>query len=59
MNLKGHRFKVIKALKQFNVGNFTILPFDTEHDAAEPLRFFNTIQADRRKAIVCNRYILH
>lgn len=38
-NLVGHRFKVIKALKQFEVGNFVILPFDTQHDAAEPLGF--------------------
>lgn len=39
LNLKGHRFKIIKALEQFEIGNFTILPFDTQHDAAEPLGF--------------------
>lgn len=39
LNLKGHRFKVIKALEQFTIGNFIILPFDTQHDAAEPLGF--------------------
>ena len=39
LNLKGHRFKIIKALQQFDIGNFTILPFDTQHDAAEPLGF--------------------
>ena len=38
-NLTGHRFKVIKALQQFEIGNFIILPFDTQHDAAEPLGF--------------------
>lgn len=38
-NLIGHRFKIIKALQQFEVGNFIILPFDTQHDAAEPLGF--------------------
>ena len=38
-NLVGHRFKVIKALQQFEIGNFIILPFDTKHDAAEPLGF--------------------
>lgn len=38
-NLVGHRFKIIKALQQFEVGNFIILPFDTQHDAAEPLGF--------------------
>ena len=39
LNLKGHRYKKIKALEQFDIGNFIILPFDTEHDAAEPLGF--------------------
>lgn len=39
LNLKGHRFKIVKALEQFIIGNFVILPFDTEHDAAEPLGF--------------------
>lgn len=39
LNLKGHRFKTIKALEQFTIGNFIILPFDTQHDAAEPLGF--------------------
>ena len=38
-NLFGHRFKIIKALQQFEIGNFIILPFDTQHDAAEPLGF--------------------
>lgn len=42
LELKGHRFKVIKALQQFEIGNFTILPFDVQHDAAEPLRISNT-----------------
>lgn len=39
LKLEGHRFKVIKALQQFSIGNFIILPFDTQHDAAEPLGF--------------------
>lgn len=43
LELIGHRFKIIKALQQFEIGNFIILPFDTQHDAAEPLRIFNTI----------------
>ncbi len=39
LSLTGHRFKIIKALEQFSIDNFTILPFDTQHDAAEPLGF--------------------
>ena len=30
---------MIQALKQFTIGNFIVLPFDTEHDATEPLGF--------------------
>ncbi len=59
LELVGHRFKIIKALQQFEIGNFIILPFDTQHDAAEPLRIFNTIQTYRRKITICNRYILY
>lgn len=34
-----HRLKTIKAKKQFRVGTWTILPFDVQHDATEPLGF--------------------
>lgn len=30
---------IVKALKKFKVGTFEVLPFDVEHDAAEPLGF--------------------
>lgn len=39
LELKGHRFKEVKKLEQFTIGNFTILPFDTQHDAVEPLGY--------------------
>ncbi len=35
----GHRVKTILPKKQFNIGTWTILPFDTQHDAKEPLGF--------------------
>jgi phosphoribosyl 1,2-cyclic phosphodiesterase len=37
--LTGHRIHAIKALAEFTVGTFKILPFDIEHDAPEPLGF--------------------
>lgn len=37
--IKHHRLKPIKAKKQFQIGTWTILPFDVEHDVAEPLGF--------------------
>lgn len=39
LGLCGHRKNIIKALNQFNIGSWTILPFDTTHDAFEPLGF--------------------
>lgn len=40
MNLEeGYRVNQIKSQGTIKVGGFTILPFDTQHDAAEPLGF--------------------
>lgn len=39
---KSHRIKSIKALDQFKIGEFIILPFDTQHDSNEPLGFVIT-----------------
>lgn len=50
LKLDSHRIKHIKSLEQFEIGNFSILPFMIEHDAAEPLRFFNTVQANAEKS---------
>lgn len=38
-NIDHHRLKPIKSKKQFKVGTWTILPFDVEHDVAEPVGF--------------------
>lgn len=39
LGLTGHHIKIIKAKHQVTIGTFTVLPFETEHDAAEPLGF--------------------
>lgn len=39
LGISGHRLNLVKAKKQFNIGSWTILPFDTVHDANEPLGF--------------------
>lgn len=39
LGLTGHRLKIVKPLQQFPVGGWAVLPFDTVHDAAEPLGF--------------------
>ena len=35
----GYKAKIIKSEHAFKIGNFAIVPFATEHDAAEPLGF--------------------
>src|SRR5690606_10680214 len=39
LGLTGHRLRPVNALQQFQVGTWTVLPFDAVHDAAEPLGF--------------------
>jgi phosphoribosyl 1,2-cyclic phosphodiesterase len=39
LGLSGHRLHIIKAKQQFKIGTWTMLPFETQHDAAEPLGF--------------------
>lgn len=38
--LKGHRLNIIKSGCPFKIGSCTITPFDTIHDADEPVGFF-------------------
>ncbi len=39
LGVSGHRIKVIQAHNVFRIGTWAILPFETQHDAAEPLGF--------------------
>jgi phosphoribosyl 1,2-cyclic phosphodiesterase len=45
LGVTGHRAVTIKAKEQIKIGTWTILPFDTVHDAAEPLGFLLANQA--------------
>jgi len=38
-NIQSHRIKRIEARRSFSVGTWRILPFETQHNAAEPLGF--------------------
>ena len=35
-----HRIKVVKSLSKYEIGSFVVMPFDVEHDTAEPLGFW-------------------
>lgn len=39
LGVSGHRARTVKALEKVVIGPWTVLPFDTRHDAAEPLGF--------------------
>lgn len=54
----GHRVRVIKAREQFEIGTWTILPFELQHDAAEPLGFLlqNTV-GDRLLFVTDTYYV--
>jgi len=39
LGFKSHRLRVVQPKTRFTVGSWSILPFDTVHDAAEPLGF--------------------
>ncbi len=39
LNVSGHRLHIIKGLQQFQLGGWTVLPFDVQHDAKEPLGY--------------------
>lgn len=39
MNVENYRAKFVSSEHQFSVGEFTVMPFASEHDAAEPLGF--------------------
>lgn len=49
--LTGHRIKQVSALQETSIGTFTVLPFDIQHDAPEPLGFLLTSTATGEKLL--------
>ncbi len=47
LNLTGHRLRIVRALEQVQIGSWKVLPFDTVHDAAEPLSFLLASGAEK------------
>lgn len=54
----GHRAKVIAPKQQFNVGTWEVLPFDVQHDAAEPVGFLLMNQAGKKLLYATDTYYL-
>ncbi len=53
-----HRINIIKARQQFRIGTWTILPFETQHDAAEPLGFLLANQAGEKLLYATDTYFI-
>ena len=58
LGLSGHRLNIIKARQQFRIGTWTILPFETQHDAAEPLGFLLANQAGDKLLYATDTYYI-
>ncbi len=58
LSLEGHRFRHVIPLKQFHIDTWTVLPFPTEHDAAEPLGFLLVNQAGEKLLYATDTYYI-
>lgn len=53
-----HRTKSVKMFGQFYIGTWTILPFETQHDATEPLGFLLANQAGDKLLFATDTYYI-
>jgi phosphoribosyl 1,2-cyclic phosphodiesterase len=58
LGLSGHRVHIIKAKQQFRIGTWAVLPFDTQHDVAEPLGFLLANQDGERLLYATDTYFI-
>jgi len=58
LGISGHRLHIIKAKQQFRIGTWTILPFETQHDATEPLGFLLANQAGEKLLYATDTYFI-
>ncbi|MBO1514310.1 MBL fold metallo-hydrolase [Metabacillus bambusae] len=58
INVQHHRVKKVKAKQQFQIGTWTILPFDVQHDVSEPLGFLLENQAGEKLLFATDTYYI-
>ncbi|WP_256846874.1 MBL fold metallo-hydrolase [Paenibacillus sp. Pae108] len=56
--LVGHRAIAVKSKEQFTIGTWTILPFDVQHDVAEPLGFLLANSAGEKLLFATDTYYI-
>jgi phosphoribosyl 1,2-cyclic phosphodiesterase len=54
--LSGHRVKTIEPKRQFEIGTWTIMPFDVEHDAEQPLGFLMANRDGEKLVFITDSY---
>ena len=61
LELSGHRLHPVQPLEQFRVGPWTVLPFETQHDAPEPLGYLihHAVSGDKLLFAADTFYIKH
>ncbi|MEK3995662.1 MBL fold metallo-hydrolase [Psychrobacillus sp. FSL K6-2365] len=58
IGIKHHRIKTVENKKQFVIGTWTILPFDVQHDVAEPFGFLLVNQAGDKLLFATDTYYI-
>jgi len=58
LGMSGHRVNIVKAKQQFRLGTWAVLPFDTQHDVAEPLGFLLASQAGDKMLYATDTYYI-
>lgn len=58
INVQHHRIHRTAAKKQFQIGTWTILPFDVQHDVSEPLGFLLVNQAGEKLLFATDTYYI-
>ncbi|MFT8362946.1 MAG: MBL fold metallo-hydrolase [Sporolactobacillus sp.] len=58
LGLSGHHVKPIRAREQFQLGTWTILPFDVEHDVSEPLGYLLMNQSGEKLLFATDTYYI-
>jgi len=56
INIQHHRIHNIKAKQKFNIGTWSIMPFEANHDVLEPLSFLLVNQVGGRLVFITDSY---
>lgn len=58
LGISGHRLHIIQARQQFQLGSWAVLPFETQHDAAEPFGFLLANQYGEKLLYATDTYYI-